>query len=429
MMRDIHADVVVLGAGLAGLAAATTAAAAGARTVVLERAATVGGSAAISGGYVWAIADAERLRAEDPGRFQRHGHLVVDGYRDAIDWLSGFAPPLTEEQPALAGRGHKFDLPVVLAHLTRQLYADGGRVLADADTHEAVRTADGYRVVATLPAGDVRINARALVLATGGRQGDPRVRAGLVGGGFVPPLRGNPWSRGTGARLAAGLGASVNTANAGFYGHLFAVGVEALSPTDYITFALYQSSLGVMLDRSGRRFADERRGDHNNAMALAAAGGRAVLLWSEAVQREAAAAPFIPGSPRLDRWAFSRDRGGRAAVADGVHALGPVLRDWGYHAPPQLDDEARARLGTGRVFAADVVPAITFTFGGVEVDDTGVALDGAREPIAGLFAAGADMSDAYHEGYGGGLCLAVVSGRRAGRLAAVHARTNQQEYA
>lgn len=418
MTTDVDVDVVVLGAGLAGMAAATSSATAGARTVVLERAATVGGSAAISGGYVWAIEDLDALRLEDPGRFQRHGHLVVDGYRDAIDWLRGYVPPLTGEQPALAGRGYKFDMPLVIAHLVRGLCAVGGRLIPQAQTDEVVRVGHRYRLSVTTPTGSIGLTSRAVVLATGGRQADPAVRASLVGGGFVPPLRGNPWSAGTGAALAASLGARVNTANTGFYGHLFAAGVEVLSPIDYITFALYHSSQGVMIDPSGQRFADEHRGDHNNAMALAARGGRGVLLWSEQVQQAAAGAPFIPGSPPMDRWAFSRDRGGRVAVADDLAALRPVLASWGYHDDPRLDDDTRARLGGGRIFAADVVPAITYTFGGVEVDDSGLAIDGSGEPIAGLFAAGADMSDVYHEGYGGGLCQAVVSGRRAGRLAA-----------
>ena len=402
-------DVVVLGAGLAGLSAGVTAATAGARTLVLERAPVIGGSAAISGGYVWAIEDEAALRREDPGRYQRHGRLVVDGYHDAIAWLSSFAPPLTGEERALAGRGHKFDMPVLLAHLTRALTAAGGQVVVDAETGELTRDGRGYLLDVRTPAGPRRIAARSVVLATGGRQADPDVRAGLVGGGFVPPLRGNPWSRGTGAALAAGLGASVNTANTGFYGHLFADGVEPLSPVDHIAFALYHSDHGILLDPDGRRFTDETRGDHNNAMALAAHGGRGLLLWSEAVQHAAAEAPFVPGSPRLDRWAFSRDRGGRVGVAESADAL-----------PVRLDPEARARLGPGRVFHADVVPAVTFTFGGIEADDTGTAVDGKGRPIEGLHPAGADLSDVYNEGYGGGLCLAVVSGRRAGRLAAAH---------
>jgi succinate dehydrogenase/fumarate reductase flavoprotein subunit len=406
-------DTVVLGAGLAGLAAGVTAATAGARTLVLERAPAIGGSAAISGGYVWAIENEAALRREDPGRYQRHGRLVVDGYHDAIDWLSGFAPPLTGEERALAGRGHKFDLPVLLAHLTRALTAAGGRIHVDAVTDEITRDGDGYQLSVTTPAGRRRITTRSVVFATGGRQADPDVRAGLVGGGFVPPLRGNPWSRGTGAALATALGASLNTANTGFYGHLFAAGAEPLSPVDYIAFALYHSESGILLDPAGRRFTDETRGDHNNAMALAAHGGRGLLLWSEAVQRAAADTPFVPGSPRLDRWAFTRDRGGHVGVTDNAEAL-----------PVRLDPEARARLGPGRIFHADVVPAITFTFGGIEADETGTALDTEGHPIEGLYPAGADLSDVYNEGYGGGLCLAIVSGRRAGRLAA--ARTSKE---
>jgi tricarballylate dehydrogenase len=403
-------DVVVLGAGLAGLSAAVTAATGGARTLVVERAPVIGGSAAISGGYVWAIEDEAALRREDPGPYQRHGRMVVEGYDDAIAWLSGFAPPLTGVERALAGRGRKFDVPLLLAHLTRALTAAGGQVVVDARTEQLTRDGGGYLAGVTTPDGPRRITARSVVLATGGRQADPAVRAALVGGGFVPPLRGNPWSRGTGAALAAELGASVNTANTGFYGHLFADGVEPLSPVDHIAFALYHSDHGVLLDPGGRRFTDETRGDHNNAMALAAHGGRGLLLWSEAVQHAAAQAPFVPGSPCLDRWAFSRDRGGRVGVTENADAL-----------PVALDPEARARLGDGRVFHADVVPAITFTFGGVEADAAGTAVDHTGTPIDGLYPAGADLSDVYNEGYGGGLCLAVVSGRRAGRLAALRA--------
>jgi succinate dehydrogenase/fumarate reductase flavoprotein subunit len=99
----VDVDVVVLGAGMAGMCAATAASEQGARVLLLERAPTVGGSAALSGGYVWTAADVESLRNEDAGEFQRHGNLVVEGYHGVTRWLWGFAPPVTEELPTLYG--------------------------------------------------------------------------------------------------------------------------------------------------------------------------------------------------------------------------------------------------------------------------------------------------------------------------------------
>lgn len=50
---DSEADVVVLGSGVAGLTAALSAAAAGASVAVFEKADTVGGTSAVSGGIAW----------------------------------------------------------------------------------------------------------------------------------------------------------------------------------------------------------------------------------------------------------------------------------------------------------------------------------------------------------------------------------------
>jgi 3-oxosteroid 1-dehydrogenase len=71
---DHEVDVVVLGSGGAALTAALTAAASGASVAVCEKAATVGGTTAVSGGVVWIPA---HKRASD-------GELTVD---DALKYL------------------------------------------------------------------------------------------------------------------------------------------------------------------------------------------------------------------------------------------------------------------------------------------------------------------------------------------------------
>lgn len=422
-MIDQDFDVLVLGAGMAGMSAAAEAAGAGAKVAVLERAPMIGGSAAVSGGYVWAPATEDDLRQEDRGEFQLHGAKVVAGYGDAHAWLGGFSAPLTPEAPALAGRGRKYDLPLAFSRMSQVIERAGGMIVPAVEVTDIIRDSDaGFLVRGTAGDGTGAWRSRTVIVATGGRQANPQARAELSGGAGMP-LRGNAYSAGGGMDLAVSLGGVLNLENKGFYGHLFAAGVTPVSPVDFIAFALYQSERGILLDPEGRRFAEETRGDHNNATALAAHGGRGLLMWSEQVQAEAAAEPFVAGSPQMDRWQISKDRGGRVGVGESLADVAEAAAGWGHTVSPDLasDPVVRGRLGGGRIYFADVVPAITYTFGGVRADTRGAVLDSAGEVLGGVYVAGADMSDIYHQGYGGGLCAAVVTGREAGRNAASEA--------
>jgi len=87
---DMEADAVVVGSGAAGLSAALTAAVGGARVVILEKAHTIGGTTALSGGVSWVPAN---------------HHMLAAGFRDspdeALDYIRALSPDgwAAEEEP------------------------------------------------------------------------------------------------------------------------------------------------------------------------------------------------------------------------------------------------------------------------------------------------------------------------------------------
>lgn len=81
-------DVIVLGSGAAGLAAANAAAGRGLRVLVIEKAATFGGTSAISGGAVWVYGtdQARRAGVQDTPEAMRNylKHTIGSGYNAAL---------------------------------------------------------------------------------------------------------------------------------------------------------------------------------------------------------------------------------------------------------------------------------------------------------------------------------------------------------
>jgi succinate dehydrogenase/fumarate reductase flavoprotein subunit len=230
MPWDHEVDVVVLGSGGAGLTAALAAAVAGASVEVFEKAPTVGGTTAVSGGIAWipahnrcpdgelTVADALRyLRAQSLGSmddalvetFVRSGAAMLDFVEahsgvhfEIAEGFPDYRPELPGGRPT-GGRSHSpapFDLTELGewgARIT-SFPADWSNVGFDAETrarlHAAVdeRTTDlcvaGTALIAGLLKGvldagvTVRLNARAeRLIAEGGEING--VRVGLAGRG------------------------------------------------------------------------------------------------------------------------------------------------------------------------------------------------------------------------------------------------------
>lgn len=439
MSREaMDCDLIVIGAGMAGMTAAARAAEAGARVVVVEKAPQIGGSAVLSGGYVWTATSQADIDRHDDGDPALH-RLVIQEYPQVMSWLRSrmqMGPPVR----ALYGRGQQVDMAGYMAFCARMVEGAGGFVVPGTEVAEILMQ-DGAvaGAITTHPDGDAELRSARILLATGGFQADPDLLAR-----YIHPaargmrLRSNPHSTGGGMRLGLAAGGAVAGPNSGFYGHLLARNCPMRGDSDFVRYTQYHSIHGVLLNRRGARFCDESFDDHASAQwTLRQPGAVALLIWDDQVQREHGVVPVVAGAEASDRHRDAMQAGCPGGVFDSLDAVGSFASGLDYdgaacvasltayndlmrsapdQAVPARETNARP-LDRGPWYVLEVDSAITFTFCGLSVDDQARALDPFGAPIPGLFVAGADVGNAYRRGYAGGLALAATTAFRAMRSA------------
>jgi succinate dehydrogenase/fumarate reductase flavoprotein subunit len=434
-------DMVVLGAGMAGLSCAARAAEAGAKVVVLEKATKHGGSALLSGGYLW-TATKRVLRAYDDGDPELQD-VLVGTFADAVAWLRARNVEMSAPQPVLHGRGYRIDIVGHLQDCINTIEARGGHVLlnqhvvapllASDGTVEGVQVRDGTY-------GDVyAVRAGVTTLATGGFQGNPDLRARLIHPQARNiPLRSNPTSTGDGLTIGLAAGAAYAGDNSGFYGHLVSSPSRLDKPGQFAMFSQYQSDYSLLFNEAGLRFTDESLGDfRNSAMTVSQTNARALLVWDDFVQAEHVLKAHVLGGVVHDRLKFALDHDAFGAMVARIPDLATVVSAWGFdgqqvvhsierynHAvrncPERLDPPTSyfmRPMDRAPFYALVVEPAITFTHGGLRVDAQARALAANGEVVPGLLVAGADIGNVYRNGYAGGLALALTFGLRAAETA------------
>jgi succinate dehydrogenase/fumarate reductase flavoprotein subunit len=283
----------------------------------------------------------------------------------------------------------------------------------------------------------VRITAGSTLLATGGFGGDPELRERHIHplAGDLP-LRANPHSTGDGLRLGLAAGASFGKANAGFYGHLVPRGVAAKDVHELWEVTFYHSEHGVLLNLDGHRFVDETVGDHLNTLAvLEQPEARALFVYDQRVHDEWLMKSYVDGIEPVDSFSLAYRRGARCAIAEDLDEFEYMPAEWGYSGlavrealeefnractrgeprPPRVRD--RAPLVDPPYYVTELIPAITFTFGGLLIDADARVLDEHGAPIPGLLAAGADAGGLWFRAYAGGAAAALVFGLQAAQTA------------
>jgi fumarate reductase flavoprotein subunit len=348
------ADLVVAGAGMAGLVAAAEAASRGARVLVYEKGDRPGGSMLLSSGVVWRHRDLEDFRRECPGGdpvLQRllHARLDVD-----LRWLEELgATVVRRETGNPATVGVRFDTHALTAALVRH----GGELRLGEPLRE-------------LP------DRAPVVLATGGFQADRElVRRYVTPEADHLLVRATPWSRGDGLRLGLGAGGVATAGLDEFYGRAMPAPPARVGPEGFVELAQLYASHAVVESPTGERYA--------------------ARTWSEIdVVQWLARQPGATGTFRLERDALEtpvRERtiGEMVEAAEGAGA--------------------HVRRESGGV-TVPVVAGITTTLGGLRVDDAACV-------APGVWAAGSDVGGIATGGYASGLAAGLVLGRVAGASA------------
>ena len=260
-------------------------------------------------------------------------------------------------------------------------------------------------------------------------------------------VRGTPHNTGDGLTMALGLGAAEH----GFYGgchatpmdlHMAPFGNLDIDPGERKNYRKICYFLGTMLNARGERFVDEGADFRNYTYAQY---GRAVLeqpdhkawqffddkvkdlLYAEYTFHDAhyVEADTLDGLiAQLDGIDKSAAAATLAAFNDAVDAdtpFDPTIKDGKSATLPLPKSHWAQKIDTPPFRAYPVTGGITFTYGGVHVDDSGAVLREDGSAIKGLYACGEMVGGVFFHGYpgGSGLTSGAVFGRRAGYGASV----------
>lgn len=462
-------DTLVIGAGMAGVAAAIEAAQAGARVLVLDRGARLSCTSAMAGGHFYLGGGtpcqeaggyddtpaemAKYLAAASPECDPEKIRLYSEGSVEHFHWLESlgfefersYYPGKSVMAPGTQGvmftgnekvwpfrdmavpapRGHQPPVvgdsgggELVLDLALKKLDELGVEVRFETGATALVTEGDAAVGVTWKRFGETgAVRASAVVLAAGGFVMNPEMVHT-----FAPELEallargmalGNTYDDGLGIRLGESVG-----------------GVAEHMERSFLTAPIYPPAemlLGILVNNGGERFvAEDSYHSRTSAFVFDQPEQKAWLILDSAHMAE----PAYGFQPLVDGWETVAEMETGLGVPEG--SLARTLKK--YNAAAREGDdpafhkatEFLAPLDSPPYGAYDLTPGACFysgfTCGGLRVDHDGRVLRENRSVIDGLYAAGACASNIAVDGrgYASGTQLGEASffGRRAGRHAA-----------
>jgi fumarate reductase flavoprotein subunit len=447
--KTVKVDVVVIGGGNAGLAAATEASAAGAKVIVLEKMALLGGNSIRSGGAYNAADPARQSKQGIEDSTQKHYEQTLAGGDNKAD--PELVKTLTSGAPEglawLEGMGMKFDDKVftVLGALWPRSHApidplgtgfiktlkaaaekNGVQFLLDTKAEQIVK--ENGRVVAVIAADKNGVRTRyqakmGVVLATGGFSANKEMRAK-----YDPKLTPNfgttnhPGATGDGIIMAEKIGV-------GLVGMEY---IQMLPLGDPKTGALdgwvgFNVEDYIYINKDGKRFVSEA--ERRDVMTQALLKQKDQLMY---IVCDAHSMPTPQTKNSFNQTAEQCVKQGSAFTANTIEELAvkigvdpaafrKTVDEYNAGVETKSDPLGKKLLGQKMdkppFYASPRIPTVHHTMGGVKINTKAqvIGLDG--QVIPGLFAAGEVTGGIHGTNRLGGNALAdtIVFGRIAGK--------------
>lgn len=450
------ADLIIVGGGFGGLVAGVRARELGLSVVLLEQG--EGDrylcNSRMSGGIIHICAlDIRRPSQElyDAIMKKTHGaanpaqaKALTENASRMIDWLQNhgtrfmrfnmeeafrwcMAPPRALVPGSdWIGRGPD----VALRELMQQFVRAGGQAFLKTKAKSLVME-DGvcHGVVAERDGADIEYRGKAVLIADGGFQADRNFFVENIGPNFDAVFqRGAAVSKGDGLRMATDANARTTSLRP-FYGHLLAREArhnDKLWPyPDLDAF----TTPGVIVGPDGKRIVNEGGGGVAVANALAHRHDpdSAIAIFDAAIWDGPGKQHRIPANPLLEQG------GATIYKADTLEALAKQIEvspevlaetvaahnaavdsgDFSGLNPPREGAVNAMAIRTPPFMAIRLMPGITYTMGGIEIDGAARVVGNDGAPIQGLFAAGActgGLEGGGHTAYIGGIVKAATFG-------------------
>ncbi len=422
-LKDEKADVVVIGAGGAGLCAATEAASLGKKVVVLEKLGNAGGNTLSATGGLNAsetsiqkklgIEDSNAQYIEDTikgGHNLNDPDLVrnmVEHSAQTVDWLISLGADLTDVGKMAGSTNKRTHRPQggapVGAHLVPVLekaaQTAGAEIRYNNKVTQILKDKDGSvaGVKVSSSEGEYTISARAVIVATGGFGANPELVVK-----YRPDLAGFGTTNHKGATGDAI--ALVEPFDADFVQMDQIQTHPTVVPSNgFMITEAVRGNGAIMVNREGKRFGNEMATrDVMSAAILAQTGKTAYLLFDQGVRESLKAIEGYAKKGLLTEGASLEELAQKLgmpaadlkASVDTYNSYQASGKDPDFNR--KGDDMPRA-IATAPFYAVEVGPAIHHTMGGIKINTKAQVINKSGSVVKGLFAAG-EVTGGIHGG-------------------------------